>query len=149
MARSKKHRKPSPIRQCAALPCKTGEDGTMVMLVTSRERGRWVLPKGWMKKRLTGAQLAALEAYEEAGLVGKVTRRSIGSYNYHKRMGDGSIVACDVDVFPMRVAELLDDWPERAERQRRWFTLSEAADAVEEPDLAQLLRGLDGTVRAA
>jgi len=121
----------------------------MVMLVTSRERGRWVLPKGWMKKRLTGAQLAALEAYEEAGLVGKVTRRSIGSYNYHKRMGDGSIVACDVDVFPMRVAELLDDWPERAERQRRWFTLSEAADAVEEPDLAQLLRGLDGTVRAA
>jgi 8-oxo-dGTP pyrophosphatase MutT (NUDIX family) len=121
----------------------------LVMLVTSRERGRWVLPKGWTKKRLTGAQLAALEAYEEAGLIGKVTRRSIGSYNYLKRMGDGSIVACDVDVFPMKVSELLDDWPERSQRQRRWFTLNEAADAVEEPDLAILLRGLDGSVATA
>ena len=116
----------------------------MVMLVTSRERGRWVLPKGWAKKRMTGAQLAALEAYEEAGLVGKVMRKAIGSYNYLKRMIDGSVIDCGVDVFPMRVAELLDDWPERTQRQRRWFTLTEAAEAVEEPDLAQLLRALDG-----
>lgn len=113
------------------------------MLVTSRERGRWVLPKGWAKKRMTGAQLAALEAYEEAGLVGKVTRKAIGSYNYLKRMIDGSVIDCGVDVFPMRVAELLDDWPERSQRQRRWFTFAEAAEAVEEPDLAALLRALE------
>ncbi len=111
----------------------------MVMLVTSRETHRWVLPKGWAEKRLTGPELAAKEAFEEAGLVGEVAPEPVGSYVYLKRLPGGRALACDVDVFPMRVERLLDDWPERRQRERRWFTLAGAAMAVEEGGLVALL----------
>jgi 8-oxo-dGTP pyrophosphatase MutT (NUDIX family) len=127
--------------QFAALPWIVGDAGTLVMLVTSRDSGRWVLPKGWEKKRLSAPDLAALEAFEEAGLLGEIATDPIGFYSYSKGMPDGTAVRCDVRVFAMRVAELLDDWPERAERQRRWFTLAEAAQQVEERDLMVLLLG--------
>ena len=111
----------------------------MVMLVTSRGTGRWVLPKGWPKKRHSGPDIAALEAFEEAGLLGEVAPRSIGFYRYPKRLSKKHVVACDVDVYALCVARLLDDWPERAQRQRRWFTLAEAAGVVKEADLTALL----------
>jgi 8-oxo-dGTP pyrophosphatase MutT (NUDIX family) len=110
-----------------------------VMLVTSRETGRWVLPKGWPKKHLSAPETAALEAFEEAGLVGEIAPDSLGVYRYSKRMPNGATVECAVDVFRLRVAGLLDDWPERAQRRREWFTLTEAAAAVEETGLAELL----------
>ena len=134
----------TPRRQFAALPCMSDDSGTRIMLVTSRGTGRWVLPKGWPKKRHSGAAIAALEAFEEAGVEGEVAPASIGFYRYPKRMAKGRVVECDVDVYPMRVARLLDDWPERTERERRWFTLSEAADAVKEADLTALLLRLAG-----
>ena len=126
-------------RQFAALPCTAGANGPMVMLVTSRGTGRWVLPKGWPKKHLTGSETAALEAFEEAGLVGDVAPDAVGLYHYPKRMPGGGTIRCDVDVFPMKVAELLEDWPERGQRQRKWFTLTEAARLVAEQDLTKLL----------
>jgi 8-oxo-dGTP pyrophosphatase MutT (NUDIX family) len=126
-------------RQFAALPFLRGEDGTMVLLVTSRETGRWVLPKGWSEKRLTGPELAAKEAFEEAGLIGEVAAKSIGSYSYLKRLPGGSTTVCGVDVFLMRVEQLLDNWPERRQRERQWFTLAQAAMAVEEGELVTLL----------
>jgi 8-oxo-dGTP pyrophosphatase MutT (NUDIX family) len=148
MAREQKHKKRDKRdrhgRQFAALPFAQREGATMVVLVTSRETGRWVLPKGWAEKRLTGPELAAKEAFEEAGLVGKVAGEPVGSYSYRKRLPDGSTVACGVDVFPMRVERLLDDWPERRQRQREWFTLAQAAMAVEEGDLVTLLLRLAG-----
>ena len=110
-----------------------------VMLVTSRGTGRWVLPKGWPKLDLSCAQTAAEEAYEEAGLKGPVDARPVGRYRYDKRLADGGQVPCVVDVFPMCVAEVLDDWPERTQRQRRWCTFTEAAGLVEESDLTALL----------
>ena len=143
-----RHRAPdlkTPRRQFAALPCMSGEAGLMVLLVTSRGTGRWVLPKGWPKKRCSGAEIAALEAFEEAGLMGDVAVRSIGLYRYSKHLPNGGVVQCDVDVYPMRVAELLEDWPERAQRRRQWFTLAEAAGLVNEADLTALLLGFEET----
>jgi 8-oxo-dGTP pyrophosphatase MutT (NUDIX family) len=125
------------------MPVIAGEDGPRVLLVTSRETGRWVLPKGWPKKRLSGAETAAAEAFEEAGLIGDVAEKPIGAFRYDKRTRDGGIIACDVDVFSMAVSELLDDWPERTQRRRAWFTLAEAAKAVRERGLAKLFRHLD------
>lgn len=132
----------APRQQYAALPCKAGEAGTQMLLVTSRETGRWVLPKGWPKKRQSGAAVAALEAFEEAGLKGDILPHAIGAYHYFKRMADGTQLACIVDVFPLRVVEILDDWPERAQRQRRWCGFAEAATLVAEAELATLLRHL-------
>jgi 8-oxo-dGTP pyrophosphatase MutT (NUDIX family) len=128
-----------PGRQFAALPFTEQEGETMIMLVTSRETHRWVLPKGWAEKGLTGPELAAKEAFEEAGLVGEVAPEPIGSYSYLKRLPNDRLVPCQVDVFAMRVDRLLHDWPERGQRTREWFTLAQAAMAVEEGDLVTML----------
>lgn len=126
-------------RQCAALPFRRRDGELQVLLVTSRETRRWVLPKGWMEKRLAPHALAAKEAFEEAGVVGEVERRTIGRYDYLKRGPRDRVTPCSVRVFPLRVERLLDDWPERRQRQRRWFSPAEAAMAVEEGGLVTLL----------
>lgn len=126
-------------RQCAALPFSREGGELRVLLVTSRETRRWVLPKGWMEKRLSPHALAAKEAFEEAGVQGEVDRRPIGRYEYAKRGPRDRVTPCSVRVFPMRVERLLDDWPERRQRQRRWFSPAEAALAVEEGGLVALL----------
>ncbi len=129
-------------KQCAALPFSWDEGELRILLVTSRETRRWVLPKGWREKRLSPHALAAKEAFEEAGVVGEVQRRPIGRYDYLKRGPRDRVIPCSVRVFPLRVERLLDDWPERRQRQRRWFSPAEAALAVEEGGLVTLLLGL-------
>ncbi len=129
-------------KQCAALPFSWDEGELRILLVTSRETHRWVLPKGWKEKRLAPHALAAKEAFEEAGIVGEVGRRPIGRYDYLKRGPRDRVIPCSVRVFPLRVERLLDDWPERRQRQRRWFSPAEAATAVEEDGLVALLLGL-------
>lgn len=119
-----------------------GEHGLMILLVTSRETGRWVLPKGWVKKKRTPAETAAEEAFEEAGLVGDIADTPIGIYHYAKGLPDGQSVDCAVEVYSLQVRQTLADWPERAQRQRRWFTPAEAAELVREPELRTLLRSL-------
>ncbi|MCO6417073.1 NUDIX hydrolase [Siccirubricoccus sp. KC 17139] len=126
-------------RQCAALPLRERDGTIQVLLVTSRETRRWVLPKGWTEAANRAAEQAAVEAFEEAGIRGDIAPTPIGSYDYEKRIGKHRSLPCRVEVFPMRVAELLEDWPERAERERRWFSLTEAAQAVEEGGLGRLM----------
>jgi 8-oxo-dGTP pyrophosphatase MutT (NUDIX family) len=111
-----------------------------VLLITSRETQPWVLPKGWAEKGLTGAEFACKEAFEEAGIIGRTRETAVGSYDYRKRLADGSHRRCKVSVFPMTVDQELDDWPERGEWRRQWFTPDEAAALVAERELAELLR---------
>lgn len=125
-------------RQCAALPFSRDGGELRVLLVTSRETRRWVLPKGWVEKRLSPHALAAKEAFEEAGVQGKVDRRPVGRYEYAKRGPRDRVTPCSVRVYAMRVERVLDDWPERRQRQRRWFSPAEAALAVEEGGLVAL-----------
>jgi 8-oxo-dGTP pyrophosphatase MutT (NUDIX family) len=125
--------------QFAVLPFTEPEGETMVLLVTSRETRRWVLPKGWAERGLTGPELAAKEAFEEAGLIGTVGTTPVGSYGYLKRLPKERAVECHVEVFPMWVDQLLEDWPERGQRTRQWFTLAQAAMEVEEGELVMLL----------
>lgn len=126
-------------RQFAALPLRRTERGLEVLLITSRETQRWVLPKGWAEKGLTGAELACKEAFEEAGILGRASEAAVGSYGYQKRLADGSRRRCEVAVFPMVVEQELEDWPERRERRRQWFRPDEAAALVAEAGLAVLL----------
>ncbi|SUE43530.1 NUDIX hydrolase [Roseomonas gilardii] len=128
--------------QYAALPIAEQAGETMVMLVTSRETHRWIIPKGWAEKGVAPHQLAAKEAYEEAGLVGEVQPEAVGSYCYSKRLRSGRELPCQVQVFPMRVEKQLEDWPERRERETRWFTLSGAAELVGDAGLSALLLDL-------
>jgi predicted phosphate transport protein (TIGR00153 family) len=110
------------------------------MLITSRESGRWVIPKGGAGAADTPHAAAALEAEEEAGVCGALCPVPLGAYRYRKRRGSGASIMVDVNVYPLAVTQELASWKERAQRQRRWFTLAEAAEAVDEPDLRELIR---------
>jgi hypothetical protein len=108
------------------------------MLVTSRETGRWVIPKGWPQRRRKPSRSAA----REAGIVGKIERDPIGSYSHPKRLKNGEVVACEVRVFPLKVKRQLAGWPEQSERQARWFLPGAAARKVQEPALRRLIKTL-------
>ena len=115
-----------------------------MLLITSRRRKRWVVPKGWPSKGRSFPEAAETEAAEEAGLAGIVHEDPVGSYRYRKRMHAGYDVACHVFVYPMVVLEHRLDWPERGERAFKWCSLAEAAELVGDTDLSGLLSKLDG-----
>ncbi len=115
-------------------------DGAIrVMLITSRESQRWVIPKGNPIKGLRAHEAAAQEAYEEAGIEGIPCPTSIGQYRYIKRRKTGLTRALDVDVFPLAVTGQAEEWPEQDERTTAWFTLTNAAAAVDEPELKGII----------
>jgi 8-oxo-dGTP pyrophosphatase MutT (NUDIX family) len=112
------------------------------MLITSRETRRWVIPKGWPKKGKSPRYSAAREAFEEAGVVGAVAKRSAGSFSYEKRLRNGGVVVCDVRVFPLEVRRQSKKWPEKQERIVKWLSASQAAEKVDESTLGEIIRRL-------
>ncbi|ETX27717.1 NUDIX hydrolase [Roseivivax isoporae] len=134
--------------QVAALCWRPARDDVEILLVTSLETRRWVLPKGWPKSGFDGLGTALEEAWEEAGVrAGATEPRPVGRYRYDKRMRGGLPVPTDVDVFAIEIATLLDDYPEAGRRDRRWMSPAEAAAAVTEPDLKELLDGVGPRLR--
>ena len=131
--------------QVAALCFKETPEGRKVLLVTSRDTGRWIVPKGWPVKGKDGPGSALQEAWEEAGAAGKMKPVCIGVYGYRKQMGDDDDLPCMVNVFPLKVKKLADDFPERKERRRKWFSLKKAAKKVDEPELAEIISRFDAT----
>lgn len=129
--------------QVAALCYRRNQGAFEVLLITSRETKRWVLPKGWPKRGFDAAGTALEEAWEEAGVIARNgDRRKVGNYHYDKRMKGGVPSDTIVDVYAVAVDRLEKDFPEADERQRKWMSLAEAADAVNEPELKTLLRAL-------
>jgi predicted phosphate transport protein (TIGR00153 family) len=119
-------------------------------MVTSRETRRWVIPKGNIGANAVPHAAAAREAEEEAGVAGAICPVPLGSYRYRKRRGSGASLMVDVDVYPLAVTDERPAWKEQHERERRWFSLAEAAQAVDEPDLRELIRSFaPGEFRAA
>jgi 8-oxo-dGTP pyrophosphatase MutT (NUDIX family) len=126
-------------RQVGALPVRRAPDGALlVLLVTTLQTQRWIIPKGWPWPNRQDWAAAAAEAREEAGVLGEARAASIGSFTYEKRRPTGS-VPVRVSVYLLEVQEELDTWPDCERRRRAWFTLSEAAEAVQEPELRALL----------
>ncbi len=109
------------------------------MLITSRETKRWIIPKGWPMLGKKPHQVAAAEAYQEAGIKGVIGKKPIGTYPYAKLLPDGKERLCMVTVFPIRVILEKVKWREMAERERFWFQKDIAAALVEEGGLAQLI----------
>ncbi|MBO0906058.1 NUDIX hydrolase [Jiella sonneratiae] len=126
-------------QQFGALPFRKNRETVDVLLVTSRDTGRWVIPKGWPMRGKRPHRAAGIEAFEEAGVVGKPGKKPIGQYDYDKRVPGGA-VPCRVVVFPLPVDELTEEWPEMEQRHREWHAADRAADLVAEPELQELLR---------
>jgi 8-oxo-dGTP pyrophosphatase MutT (NUDIX family) len=75
-----------------------------ILLLTTRRSKRWIIPKGWPIKGLRPAKSAAREAFEEAGVRGRVGAKSIGLFAYDKILDENGIqVSCEVRVFPLLV----------------------------------------------
>jgi 8-oxo-dGTP pyrophosphatase MutT (NUDIX family) len=133
-----------PSLQVGALCWRRAGSGALkVLLITSRDTGRWVIPKGWPMRRRTEPEAAAREAYEEAGVRGVVGPRGIGLFAYAKGLGKGRKLVCVVRVYALEVREMLRKYPETGQRRIKWFPLDKAARRVGEPDLATLIRDFD------
>lgn len=166
MAPKKKERKPPPerpktlLQQLAAKPDKLftgafkqqygalcfrrGAKGIEVLVMTSRESGRWVIPKGWPMKKKKPYETAATEAWEEAGVRGEVGKKLIGRYTYLKWLDNGDVAPCIVDVYPVQVLEQVTDFKERGQRVLAWVEPEEAARRVREIELKSLLVDFKG-----
>ncbi|NOV20202.1 NUDIX hydrolase [Ensifer adhaerens] len=126
--------------QVAALPFRISTNGTVeILVITSRDTGRFIIPKGWKKKGHKKPDAAATEAYEEAGVTGDVQRDPIGSYTYWKR-NDLDFELLEVFVYPLRVTAQRMDWPEKGQRKMAWLPAGDAAVLVSEPQLASIIR---------
>lgn len=142
-----------PVRmQCAAL-CYRFKKKTAtpeMLVITSRDTGRWVIPKGWPMEGRKSHQVAEREAWEEAGVKGNVSETPIGIYDYLKGMDHGLKIQCEVQVFPLVVFDMAKRYPEKGSRTLEWVSFEEAATRVAEPSLKTLIldfnRSLLGTM---
>src|SRR5262245_60236350 len=116
-------------KQVAALPYRMGESGPEVLLITTRTTRKWSIPKGWPMKGRKAHAAAEIEAFEEAGVVGKIGRRRLGHFKHYKEVGKRA-VECAVEIFPLAVKKMLNRWPEKQERKRQWFGWKQAARLI-------------------
>jgi 8-oxo-dGTP pyrophosphatase MutT (NUDIX family) len=133
--------------QVAALPFRRRDGVLEVMLITSRDTGRWIIPKGWPQRGRKAHETSAREAREEAGVLGKIGKKPIGVFRYEKRLSAEMAVSCKVRVYVIEVDELLAEWPEKTDRKRVWLPPAEAARQVGERGLQKLLLDLPRHVR--
>ncbi len=138
-----------PRQQVGALPYRMGTYGVEFLLVSSRETKRWIIPKGWLKKSKTAAQMALIEAYEEAGILGHISQEPIGCYQYEKKLKTGRVEACNVGVFTLHVTAQNESWPEKHERATHWCPWDEAIISVYEDGLQELMRKFAQTLMQA
>lgn len=127
--------------QYAALCYRIAEDGKSpeILVVTSRDTGRWVIPKGWPMGNKPGHEVARQEALEEAGVVGEAELQPAGHYSYGKFIDHGVAVPCRVQVHALKVTSMLDDFKEKGKRALEWVTPEIAEARVQEPELKQLI----------
>lgn len=129
--------------QFAALCYRVKASKTQILLVTSRGTGRWIIPKGWPTHGQSAPDSAAIEAWEEAGATGKIGQRPLGIFSYVKGMGPEKDLPCLAMVFPLKVRKLEKDYPEHAERRRKWVSVKKAAAMVDTPELARIIKHFD------
>lgn len=125
--------------QVGALCWRIRKGEPQILLVTSRETRRWIIPKGWPMPSLVHSNAAKQEAFEEAGVTGHIRRKPLGTYSYEKILADGSSQPCKVLVYVLEVEAKASDWQEQKMRDRKWFEPGEAAARVGEPGLKLLI----------
>lgn len=129
--------------QVAALCYRIRNDTIEILLIKSQGQGRWILPKGWPMKNKSARKAALTEAYEEAGVEGRVSRNPVGRFYYEKQVSKGRTLSCQAETYPVKVRRLKKRYPERDVRERRWFSQERAIRAVDGESLRTLLISFD------
>lgn len=124
-------------KQSGVIPYRIVDKKLEILLISTRKRKKWIIPKGIIEAEFTSRDSAAKEALEEAGVVGKISEQPIGRFSYRKWMGD-----CNVEVFALDVKAISDKYPEAELRERKWFTAAEAVNAVSDNDLKKIMEDL-------
>jgi 8-oxo-dGTP pyrophosphatase MutT (NUDIX family) len=130
--------------QSGVIPFRRIKDELQILLITSRSRKRWVIPKGIIEPELSPQESAQKEALEEAGITGKIINGALGTYSYKKWGG-----TCTVQVFLLEVEEIFDEWAEAYFRTREWISVEEASKRVDEKELKKLILAIPGNLKNA
>jgi 8-oxo-dGTP pyrophosphatase MutT (NUDIX family) len=131
------------LKQFATLPIMEIGATPHVLLITSRDTQRWIIPKGRPEKRTRSSAVAVLEAREEAGVSGVIGETPIGRYRTEKRLPSGKVVPCEVTVFRLDVSGHLAEWKEHLERKIMWMPLKQAVQLADDGGLSAFLQGVD------
>ena len=131
-------------KQSAVIPFREKSGRLLVLLITARNSGNWIVPKGLIEPGLSDRESAAMEALEEAGITGEVSTRAVAQYSYNKWGG-----TCDVSVYLMKVKHELDDWLEKDERKRKWVRAEKAVGLVKRREIKDMLEKLSNHIKTA
>jgi 8-oxo-dGTP pyrophosphatase MutT (NUDIX family) len=123
--------------QVAGLPFVEPRTGIKGLLITSRRRKRWIIPRGWPVHGMSFTATAAREAEEESGILGATGDEAIGAYHYKERTGAGYRAPCEVLVYPLQATHQNIVWPEKTERKIQCRDLETTGSLVKHEDLAR------------
>ncbi len=129
--------------QFAALCYRIKQGKLQILVVTSRKSKRWIMPKGWPMHAKTPEAAALQEAWEEAGVRGRVTGGCLGVYSYAKEMGEDSVLPVLALLYPVEVKAKAKKYPESGQRRRKWVSRKKAMKMVREPELRRIIRDFD------
>ena len=133
-------RRPKRTQYAALCYRRSKKDGQLeILLLTSRDTGRWVIPKGWPMGSKASHVVAATEAREEAGVKGIVEHDPLGSFGYGKAMAEGLVLPCEVQVHALEVTGSFKDYKEKGVRKLEWVSPQEAASRVAEAGLKKII----------
>jgi len=121
--------------QSGVIPYREKKGVLQVLLVTSRKKGKWIIPKGVVEPYMTARESAAQEAYEEAGVFGEVWSEPVGSFEMDKWDG-----VCSVAVYPMHVEKIYENWMESGFRKRRWMSPEKALDKCGNKEMKKMIK---------
>jgi 8-oxo-dGTP pyrophosphatase MutT (NUDIX family) len=107
-------------KKWGVVPFRRKKGKVQVLLITTRNRN-WGLPKGNLIKKIGARKTALQEAFEEAGILGRLGERG---KKYSPSREDS------IFFWPMEVKKELNRWPEHRQRDRKWVTPSKARSMV-------------------
>jgi 8-oxo-dGTP pyrophosphatase MutT (NUDIX family) len=134
-------------QQIGALCYRLTHKKLKILLITSRRSKKWIIPKGWKVDELSSRKSAALEAWEEAGVQGRVSEKPVGTYYYRKKKKSEGFFTCAVNVFTIDVQSSKKVYPEQGQRQKKWIDALEATELIVEPELKNLIRKLSKKIK--
>lgn len=129
-------------KQSAVIPFRKKNGRIEILLITSLKKKRWIIPKGYVEFNFSYFESAKKEAYEEAGVIGTNETRELGSLKIEKSAG-----VCYMKVFSMEVEKVLDDYPEKNIRKRKWLPVDEAADQIDMKEISPLILSLKNKLK--